>query len=855
MNVSEQADDITLMRAYEKQDTNLRILYSKVGCILSLILVPAGVSLDYMVYPDHLWPLFRIRLLCDVLTLGVLGIHFTRFGRMHPRVLALSWAILPQIVISWMIYTTEGVSSPYYAGLNLVILSMGTLLPWTIWETLAMSGITIVMYLAACLLHQGSAFDGAMLFNNLYFMVLTSIIVSTASYVTSRRRFEDFRLRHELAVSYNRLAELDRLKSEFFANVSHELRTPLTLIVSPLENLLASGAELPARTRETLEMVRQNALRLLKLINDILELVRLDEPELRMERKPLDLAGLVEAQVSSIRHLAEAKTLVVDCPGTGLSLVVEANADGMEKAVLNLLMNAIKFTPPGGRITVRCESDGAKAVVEVADTGIGIGEKDLGHIFDRFRQADGSSTRRYGGAGLGLALALDIVERHGGSLSVRSKVGSGTTFRMEFPLAAVAAAEEGPAGAAADPVREIYRLADRMLVEPVAVGGTVGSGEHTVLVVEDEPDMRRFLVSILERSYVVHQAADGETGLAMAMELCPDLILLDLMLPGMDGLEVCGRVKREGPTPAPKIILLTARADDQSKMDALRRGADDFLTKPFSTLEVETRIANLIEAGKLERRLGERNAELEETLDRLQSAEARLVQSEKMSALGQLAAGLLHEINNPLNYTLTALEIARESVDESNADLRETLDDIGEGMGRIRDIVSDLRTFAHPSSVERRDTFSLAEVFGSARRLVAHELDGITVTSDVSSDVLACAEKTQVMHVIMNLLVNSAKAVRPVADRRKSEIKVSAKAEGGRLGVRVWDNGVGIMPDALAKVFDPFYTTRTVGDGVGLGLSICHAIVANHGGSMSAKSQCGEWTEMRFDLPLAGEGS
>jgi signal transduction histidine kinase len=849
-----------------QDDRRQRVLHSKIGCVLALVLMPAGVALDWFVYPEHMLALFASRMLCDVAVLGVLALLFTRFGERHIRVLGIAWALLPAASISWMIWYQQGATSPYYAGLNLVIIAVSLLMPWTLGEVLTTCAITLLFYVLASALHPMTPEEAVVGFpwrvfaNNVYFILTTAVICSTASFFLSRLRFQDWRNRHELAHSneeladsYKKLSEMDRVKSQFFANVSHELRTPLTLIIAPLEDLLKSGGTGKPQLDETLQIARDNGLRLLRLINDLLDLVRLDEKGADLNFSPENLATLVPGVINSAAHLAKAKglDLKVSVPPREITSSVDANA--MEKVLLNLFTNAVKFTPGGGRIDIELSEADGHAIIEVKDSGIGIAGEDLPRIFDRFGQLDSSSTRKYSGVGIGLALARDLVEAHGGKLSAVSEPSHGTTMRVELPLGAGNGVASTPDDS--DALSDVHRAARRSLtLEPDAQSvelPVVGAAGRTVLLVEDEPDMRRFLVSLLARSYRVVQAADGIRGYELAVREKPELALLDLMLPGMDGLDLCSKLRETPGLESLKIVLLTARTDEKSKLDALERGANDFITKPFSSLEVRKRIDNLLRSAELEDSLRNTNKQLEQTIRTLRETEAQLIQSEKVNALGTLSAGLLHEINNPLNFTLTAVQVAKGDIDENDANMREMLDDIEQGMQRIRNIVSDLRSFAYPERAADRGRFSFQKALDVALRLCAHELKDCKVEQDVPADLQIEGAENQVVQVLINLLTNSAKATAATSGKRPREIKLSACDRNDGVRIRVHDNGVGIAKKALHNVFDPFYTTGEPGQGMGLGLSICHTIIKSHAGEISIDSCEGHWTEVSVDLPFA----
>lgn len=252
---------------------------------------------------------------------------------------------------------------------------------------------------------------------------------------------------------------------------------------------------------------------------------------------------------------------------------------------------------------------------------------------------------------------------------------------------------------------------------------------------------------------------------------------------------------------------------------------------------------------RLRHELDVNNRELGLTLTRLKATEVQLVQSEKMNALGKLSAGLLHEVNNPLNFTFMALEAAQ--ADAADETMKDTLNDIHQGMSRIRSVIADLRGFAYPTQLSGAESFSLDDVMATAQRLTAHELNDVTVNKDGIKGFVARGSKDQIVHVLMNLLVNSAQATKSKATGRPAKIDVTCEVKGKLLAVTVRDNGVGVKPEHLAKLCEPFFTTKAKGQGTGLGLSICQTIIENHGGKISVASEEGQWTAVTFELPSA----
>jgi signal transduction histidine kinase len=839
---------------------------SRISALVALVLVPAGIVLDRSFYPRMIEPFFQLRVAADILIFLCLLTYSTPFGKHYVREVTFLWLVLIQMMICYMIFLTDGARSPYYAGLNLSVLAVGIFLPTNLFETLFFVVVTLTLYVGTVLASDITGPETGFAYGNFFFLCLTSVVTLFASYVGDRSRFESYESNLRLKEYNKRLEDLDRTKSQFFANISHELRTPLTLILSPIQDLLESHSGIPEKVAFALGTIKGNALRLLKLVNDLLDIIRLEEGKLELEITPVAMDQLIAGISDSMGYLAEIQEIDFRSSLNAGNAVVSGDASALEKIFINVLNNAIKFCKKGGMVEVTTRLRDGEYIAQIADTGIGIPKDQLPYIFNRFHQVDGSSTRRYGGTGLGLALVKELVERHAGRIAVDSEVGKGTVLTIWLP------ADKGEIGDVAEPsvetrpdigIQRLHRLAEINTGMTVSADDTRDeSWEETtpakdlprVLIVDDESDMRRYLVSTMRGIYDIFQADDGEVGLKRAQEILPDLMVLDLMLPRVDGLEICRTLKANDTTRAIKIVLLTARVDEDAKLTALQNGADDFVTKPFSRVELLSRLANLLQTSRLEKDLRKSNDELKVALSDLKATQAQLIQSEKLNALGSLAAGLLHEINNPLNYSLTALQLLR-SDEHLNKDelLSEVCSDIDEGMQRIRSIVSDLHAFAYPSEADKSKSFRLIDAVESASRFTAHELRSVDFDVNVSPDILVVGSKTHVTQVLVNLFINSAKATREVEDLRRGEIQVTGKREDGRVVVRVVDNGIGMEEKTISRIFDPFFTTRDVGEGMGLGLSICHTIIANHGGKLIAKSGVGKGTELAFDLALAEE--
>lgn len=422
------------------------------------------------------------------------------------------------------------------------------------------------------------------------------------------RRFElrKVQLAHALQMQQfeaKKLRELDQMKSQFFANISHEFRTPLTLIVGPLQRLLSG--EFQGNAKEQFRMMLRNGQQLLQLINQLLDLSKLDAGKMSLRARPENVVALLRQIVSAFESLARFKQIKFTLHVPEGPIIVYIDRDKLEKIMYNLLANAFKYTPDQGRIAVsvnilssKGSMGGGMLEIRVKDSGIGVPSNKLGKIFDRFYQVDSTHTYAQKGTGIGLALTKELVELHGGTIRVESKPGQGSTFIIGLLL--------GKEHLKADEIT--MELPESMVRKdiPLELKETTLSlaGKTRIksllkelpmlLIVDDNRDMRNYVREVLDQDYNLCEADNGKEGLAIAVEQIPDLIITDVMMQEMDGFELCQKLKSDEHTCHIPVILLTARASDQSKMTGLETGADDFLTKPFDARELHLRVKNLI---------------------------------------------------------------------------------------------------------------------------------------------------------------------------------------------------------------------------------------------------------------------
>ncbi|MBK7949985.1 MAG: response regulator [Deltaproteobacteria bacterium] len=893
------------------------------------ILIVVGLHLpflllDYSYYGESFVPL-AIGRLSNALSLGFVFLFFAKKWPAPTMLAAVANAGLHLIVI---IGFAGGVSSLYFPGLMLLFLGIPVLLPMT-----SMQAGLVVGFLFACFAGLPLAGFGELgtqeYFVNLFFPGAAALECVFSCALLERLRFRDYQRREEIAAARDQLAKLDDAKNRFSANVHHELRTPLTLMIAPLDSLRAGEyGQISDQARDMLGVMAANGQRLLKLINDLLDLAKLEDKKFNLVRQPIALVPFIDELVRGTQALAQKKGLRVERrPEVDPAVSVVADRDALDKILINLVGNAMKFTNPGGSITISCENVEGGIQIAVADSGIGLEADQLLRIFDRFSQVDSSATRKHEGTGIGLSLVSELVQLHQGRIWATSEgLGHGSTMHVFFPEAEpdeANAAELALAPSADDAVdatrvdapegtdegrRASLIKVDRFVEIGVSVDRWEDQNERRtdqpekiadpsvrrrprVLVTDDNRDMRELLRFVLEKEFEVETAKNGLEALERVQANPPALVVTDLMMPGLSGTELCERIKTtEGLRDIP-VMIVSSKAEGEMKVRGLELGADDYVTKPFHPREVMARARALVRLREAQREVAQRNTELEGALDRLSRTQAQLVQSERLAAVGELAAGIAHEVNNPVNYALNAaralksitgelqevaerfdaLDVAdREKLYADVQALRTHLDEldmpevvrsiedivriVSDGLERTKKLVGDLRDYAMPREPRDHERLDLAAGIDSTIRLVSREIgaDGIELVREGPTEgVFVDGDLGALNQVVLNLLRNAHQAIQGSSREGRDErprIGVQLVAEGDTVEVRVSDNGPGIPEDVLGRIFEPFFTTKAPGQGSGLGLSMCRGIVESHGGRLEVQTAVGKATTFSINL-------
>jgi signal transduction histidine kinase/DNA-binding response OmpR family regulator len=460
-------------------------------------------------------------------------------------------------------------------------------------------GICSNVYIPARLLGMQD-FPGSGLFS--LFLFVTEIILFGLFLGRIIRKYEKNRIETNNELLFNKeqsfkLQTLDLAKNNFFTNISHEFRTPLTLILAPVEDLRKKNPK-----DEVLEIIHRNANRLLELINQLLDISKLEAGQLKPEIREMELTSFFRRLASSFASLAESKNIKFEVTQGIEEVRGYIDTDKVEKIVNNLLSNAFKFTESGKKVLIEMEYLHKSSVVriKVKDEGIGIPKDKIGNIFDRFYQIDENMNRKFDGTGIGLALVKELVEVLKGKINVWSTDGIGTSFLVELPIDFDTWKND-----VIETVEKNYKEneSEKYLLKAVKIDAEINENsqnekiqnENILLIVDDNADIRAYIKSVFQQDYQIIEAINGKDGLLKATDITPNLIISDLMMPEMDGFEFCKQIKTDEKTSHIPVIMLTAKANIESKIEGLELGADDYLIKPFNATEIKIRVKNLLD--------------------------------------------------------------------------------------------------------------------------------------------------------------------------------------------------------------------------------------------------------------------
>jgi len=707
-----------------------------------------------------------------------------------------------------------------------------------------------------------------------------------------------------------KLRDLDKVKSAFFANTSHELRTPLNGMIGLSEAMLAGASgEISPPVVDNLKLIVHSSKRLAYLINDILDFSKLKDHSIDLHYSQVDLSHLVEMILALTQPLVNAKPLTLSnlLPESFPQVLVDEQR--LQQILYNLVGNAIKFTKSGS-VSLSASIDGEYLSISVTDTGIGIAEDKINQVFAAFEQVStdpSSESRQYGGTGLGLVVCKQLVELHGGDIKLSSALGEGTTasFRLKMAQAtSLSDLADASGGAGSDVTGAALPALITMPALPAeptskALNGIEDASNdpnlpkklesdhddnkrYHILLVDDEMVNRQVLINLLSLTpHRVSACADAEQAeLLLKDGTNPiDLVILDVMMPGISGYQLCKKIRQHHSIEQLPILFLTAKSQVHDLQEGYAVGGNDYLNKPVAKEELFARIDTQLALLQAQR-------DLKESLAQLKSAQSQLVHNEKMSSLSTLVRGMAHEINNPANMahagmfnldkelhsfqeTLEGLigpddQEVLELFNNNFSKLYSRLAGMREGTTRIKELVEGLRLFSCSDEENNQAEVSLSLGIKSSLAMVKGSYsEQVIFDCRTDEDLKLLCNSAQLNQALMNVMVNACMAI---VDKQKEQIvpidnakpqqaekgtlKIRLKHENDQAVIIFIDDGCGMSEKTQKNLFEPFFTTRVVGHGAGLGMSIAFSVVDQHGGRIEVESVLGEGTVVSVYLPL-----
>ncbi|MFT4974188.1 MAG: signal transduction histidine kinase [Myxococcota bacterium] len=841
---------------------------------ISVVVMPTAIwGHTGLMAPQHLPAAIGIVLtaIAAVLLLRIAVVRGVFDNHYHLPMLVLVGGIFGLTGAAILELTIEAESNFFFAFF-LIYFAFTSLFPAEVIWILATSAMLIASYVGVNMAWPGPfEVDSLLISNLIYLLELTFIGVVLNRVITKlffNERLAQIKLglaNDELGRANDDLLELDRAKTTFFSNISHELRTPMTLILTPLIHMIREeSSHLDTDTVDKLKGMRGNANRMLKMVNSLLDFARLEAGRVDIITSDLVLDDVLGHIASLFRGTAEQRGTHFELDNQCIGSHIISDLDMIEQMLVNLIGNALKFTPAGGTIILGVRSEDDCFVFSVSDTGIGIAPEHQHLVFRRFSQVQQDQNVSVRGTGIGLAMVKEYANLLGGKVELESERGKGSTFSITLPAVSEGISRDPDQGKQAPDIERSavdkeLALADlvREETDEARERNKAPAGARRVLVVDDNPELVRLVSSILESRYNLFLAYNGAEALERLHSDTVDLVVSDVMMPGISGLELCEKIRADESTRHIPVILLTARGGSAEKIEGLDIGADDYIGKPFDPAELLARIRSLFDRGQLVSDLQERSVELQDALKKLKDEEVKLLASEKLRVMGDLAAGIFHELHNYLNMInngaqplkeLVALHLGQlEDIDEEDiADINELIELMLEASNAALSVTGELKAYAHHTTAPK--DVDIHKGIRSAIRMFGALKIGAKVNFEFHDQKLMQESvPSRLLVIFTNLVKNAFEAM----DGAGLVTIISEPLEGGGAVIRVRDTGPGVPQAFQSKLFEPFQSTKKQGEGLGLGLPLSQKVVEELGGEMYYDNNYTDGAQFVILLPKA----
>ncbi len=656
-----------------------------------------------------------------------------------------------------------------------------------------------------------------------------SIAIENAVYRTGLEQLVEQRTaeltvaRDQLAGTVEQLKEAQGARERFFGNISHEIRTPLSLIMLAAGDIQSrAGSALDGRASQSLTSVTDGARKLVRLVDELLLLAAGQENKLKVHREPTDVAALVNQLGGAWRPAAEAAGLELEVVAP-TSMVVSVDPVAMERVASNLMSNAVKYTPRGGRVTLELAEDPGEFRLSVLDTGAGIDADLAARLFGRFER--GAKDRGKIGTGIGLSLVKQLVEAHEGTIAVVARDGGGTEMRVVIPRSEVREQAAPMRGLRLEVAAPSGGIANGQRFDPPGISAGI------IVVAEDDVRLAEATARLLSERYTVIVGLDGELALELVKKHQPQLLVTDVEMPNMNGIELAKRFREHTGDRLAPIIILSAVIDLGTRVAGLEAGAVDYVTKPFDPRELMARV---------------------DAQFRMRELAVRLHQAEQLSTLGILTSGLAHEIRNPANGIVNAiaplLELLPKELVGPETGPGQLFEVMTECAEQINFLSRQLLGFRRNQDLELAPA-ELTELVKRAIHLAQNALLGVEVRTSYTVDKPIYCSGPLLVQALTNLIENAGHAV-----GKGGWVHISTLYAGSRVLIEVTDSGAGVPVALRDRIFEPFFTTKAPGVGTGLGLAVSRSIVERHRGLLEIREHHGR-PAFVIDLPGLAEST